>query len=273
MSDSKNTRIFSVIAAVCAILTGIFTILYCIMLKSEGLTFEDFFSDRFHFWWAGYGVVKPMQLILSGILYFLLAIILLIEKKNIGYLIAVGLLGLSGVFDAYQYIQAWHKSGMDIQHLLCILFHVFLILAYAFLFVLSLLHTIPSTKEKAGKMSVLHFVPAGLFFIGKVSALLGYSCEIMIGGTTWTKTFTGFGEKLYFWHWEGKEWLGFGLLPAAGIGMMVLIGLWLMKSAAPVKTANILGQADKLKTYKELMDAEMITQEEFEEKKKEILAE
>lgn len=272
MTDSKKARLFSIIAAVCTALTGILVICYCMALKGEGLSFEDFFSDWYHFGWAGCGYVQPVQLILTGILYFGLAILLLIGRKNIGFLIVTGLLIFSGAFDIYQYIQCWSKSTMNVQHLYWLLSHGFLLLSYVFLFVLFLLHIIPSVKGKIGKMSVFHFVPAGLFFVGKIGALLGYSCNVWINSSDWTTHLDGFGEKLFFWHWEGQEWLGFGLLPAAGIAMMIFHGLWLMKTAASAwQNVNIIGQADKLKTYKELMDAEMITREEFDEKKKDIL--
>lgn len=274
MSDSKKARFFSVIAAVCAVLTGIFMICYVMALKREGLSFEEFFSVGHHSVSGRFGYVNPVQFILSGILYFVLAVLLLIGKKNIGFLIASGLLALSGAFDLYQYLDCgmriWGEA--NILYLLWLLSYLFLFLSYASLFVLLLLHIVPLTKGKAGKMSVLHFVPAGLFFIGKTASLLGHSCVMMTNTSTWETSFNGFDVNLFFWNWEGKEWLGFGFLPAAGIGMMIFLGLWLMKTAAPVRqNVNIIGQADKLQTYKELMDAGMITREEFENKKKDIL--
>ncbi len=82
---------------------------------------------------------------------------------------------------------------MNVQHLYWLLSHGFLLLSYVFLFVLFLLHIIPSVKGKIGKMSVFHFVPAGLFFVGKIGALLGYSCNVWINSSDWTTHLDGFG--------------------------------------------------------------------------------
>lgn len=69
------------------------------------------------------------------------------------------------------------------------------------------------------------------------------------------------------------------LLAVAGALPLFFIGLWVSKPAVSnsmITTTNqlntlLIGGADKIKAYKELLDAGVITQEEFEEKKKQIL--
>lgn len=58
------------------------------------------------------------------------------------------------------------------------------------------------------------------------------------------------------------------------IGMFAFIGLWLKGTLPAPKIAKpkvTVGGADKLKTYKDLLDTGVITQQEYDAKKKEIL--
>ena len=52
---------------------------------------------------------------------------------------------------------------------------------------------------------------------------------------------------------------------------MLFSGLWLYSTAKIEYVAPLINGADRIKIYKDLLDSGAITQEEFEEKKKEAL--
>lgn len=105
-----------------------------------------------------------------------------------------------------------------------------------------------------------------IWFISGAALLLGYMLD-----------WINYEYHLYF----SSIWYAI-LFPLFAIGGFVLLGLWIKEhDFIPVKneTENadssqpfdtVIGGADKLKVYKELFDAGIITQEEFDEKKKKV---
>lgn len=131
----------------------------------------------------------------------------------------------------------------------CILLTV---IAYAFLAVLI---TLSVTKKQA--VRALWFVPA-IFLLAR-----------------------SFIYYLYYSHWlryidfsSLDDWCAV-LSEALKIAGIFFVGLWL-RSTVPAKSkkeAALIGGADKLKLYKNLLDSGIISEEEFAAKKQEILSE
>lgn len=176
-----------------------------------------------------------------------LAILLFIGRKNIGFLIVSGV-ALSAALTVV---------GMN--------FLVFV--AWIVLFVLLLLNVTPSMSKHAGKSKILYYLPACLLLIGNLI----------------------FWIRVDYFRYIDDQWM-YVLMACSEIAALLFIGLWLKETRvvpAPVvrqnpyaafdlqasasQASNILGGADKLKACKNLLDSGVITQEEFDAKKKEIL--
>ena len=121
-----------------------------------------------------------------------------------------------------------------------------------------------------GKSAVkkIWFVPAGVMSLGYI--------------TNWIS-----GNAFIFF----PIWWQYILIEVVEIVAMLFVGLWLKETITPVDSAPVneylkvttqtmysasnsspvIGGADKLKMYKELLDSGIITQDEFDAKKKEIL--
>lgn len=101
-----------------------------------------------------------------------------------------------------------------------------------------------------------------------------------------------FGRLLFWAHYGYFSMISYMIIDIIEITALLFMGIWFKKDMAPAKdevvneyetfnpetlctasatAESAIGGADKIKKYKELLDSGVITQEEFEAKKKQIL--
>lgn len=201
----------------------------------------------------GYGI--SFAYVLTWVYYIAFAVLLFLRKRNIGFVIASGLYVFLSIYDMIRFVSFYSTINF---------------LASVCLFVLILLNCAPSLTKKAKITKVLWFVPGVLMLI---NCLIDY---ISI-----------------FRYYLSAGWI-YIVLGLIQIAAFILMGLWFKESYAATEEkddpkintyaafdphavdsnlakAASVGGADKLKTYKELLDSGVITQEEFDAKKKQIL--
>lgn len=231
MDKSENGKKYALIAAICYAAIAIYSIINRITYVNKNPEY------------ASITVVN----ILTWVIFIGFAVVLFIKNKKA--LLAVA--GANTVLNIYFLIQNFS------------LFNLFDFLAYAALIIiiiLALKSNISATK--------LWFVAAVLLFVGSLITWITYGY--------------------------------FSYLSAAWKSMLVTIiecvalmfsGMWIKDDLSPAETTqtneyatfnpqaiggtqaktDAIGGADKLKMYKELLDSGTITQEEFDQKKKQIL--
>ena len=231
MQESKNEKIFALMGAICFTIHVVYSVI------------NSFSQNEYQ--------AITWETIVWWVIFILLAILLFVRKKNIAFLISPA---LAVIMEAIYLIHYF-----SIENLLYII-------VYIMLFVLLLINVIPSIKNKASATKFLCFIPAGLFFAMHLYEWIRY----------------GFFEALdVFW-----KYILFTLVDTAGY---MFLGLWLKATisipevtvkmnpyATPPQSTipqvqQVVGGADTLKIYKELLDFGAITQEEFDAKKKQIL--
>lgn len=235
MQESKNGKLFALIGAICFTAYVAYSVINGFYVAS---IFEDYpITWERVVWWA---------------VYIVLAVLLYLKKKNIALLIPSALSVIMGVYYLTEYVSFYNFMYFIMNVLL---------------FILLLINVIPSMKNSVGVTRVLCFIPAVLYF----------------------------AITLYEWiRWEYFRnilglWIHMLFMLVEGVGYLFL-GLWL-KATMPVPEMIVeknpyatfnpqvtvsqaqqhIGGADKLKMYKDLLDSGVITQEEFDAKKKQIL--
>lgn len=112
------------------------------------------------------------------------------------------------------------------------------------------------------------FSPAGAFLCYLIQTAVYALGSVPNGEPAGTAT------SGYYGHWEcALGWGGyiaFGLIIAVSV-ISVLIGLDKVKNPPPVSKSSSVESADVLMKYKDLLDRGIITQEEFDTKKKQLL--
>lgn len=233
MDKSENEKKYALIAAICYAAIAIYSIIYRITDVNKKPEY------------ASITVVD----ILNRVIFIGFAVVLFIKNKKA--LLAVA--GAYTVLNIYFLIQYFS------------LFNSFYCLAYAALIIIIILalnSNISATK--------LWFVAAVLLFLGRL--------------ITWITD--GYFSYLYLSAvWESM------LVSIIECVALMFSGMWIKDDLSPAETTqtneyatfnpqamggtqaktDAIGGADKLKMYKELLDSGTITQEEFDQKKKQIL--
>jgi|GEM_PF-4183711 len=220
-----------------AIIGGVFLILYCVSAFLGGAYLSDM---------SGSVVI----VIIHILAYYIIARFMFVRKKNIGLLVFSCLAALPNVLCLIPFF-LYHVNWISPFRFFAMVFFVVLILV-----------NVIGIKKKVIMTKIFGFIPSILFCIDIIMCCV--QCII-------NKYYNYYGYD--FWgclrHIFGNIFEMFGFF---------FMGLWLIKSVndAPRKSKNKkleynLGGAEKIKKYKELLDAGVITEEEFERKKKEAL--
>lgn len=239
----KNAKILSRIASLGFVLSFLLYISADIMHRRLQLDFESIL------WW---GILLSM------------AILLLINKRSIGFPLITGI-------NALRYLYITRSFWKDFSYypttnkvvVLCF------ILSNVTLFVIFLISMIRTTYTR-NMINELWFIPGIIQVVGCL-----FYCW-------WTYSYYNDG-----FHYDLRSTIAIILTPAGEIFYAiacVLSCLWIKtvssedKKTVPDTLSNIinepeptLGGADKLLQYKELLDLGIITQEEFDEKKNQVL--
>lgn len=238
----KNAKTFSRIASIAFILTFLLTI-----------------SQVF----IGYGYNYYFNSILWLGILISMAILLLTNKLNIGFPIITGINALRYLYCTRSYWKNFshHFTTNTIIGLCCILSNVTLFV----LFLISMMKT-----AKARKMiNALWFIPGAILLV---------ECLFVCWGTynSYSDGYRYNKDLIYIIIQPATEFLGF----LAHFFTCLWINAICREDSedAPASLSNsiyesvpTLGDADKLLQYKELLDSGIITQEEFDEKKKQVL--
>lgn len=253
---TKDTnRIYSIIAGACFALLTAFA---CISFFSR---YVPYVQNNIPFWSLKYNIKYCVETIVDVGFCLVFAITMFLSRKHIANVIAAGAVTILSAYLAIEYIS--YIDSTAIYFLYCIIDF----LAAAALTFLTAALSIPSTalKDSAFKRIAqrIWFLPAALLLISNIFYYI------------WWFLYTYDNSFLVFIELCGVT-LIFNIIEIAAY---LFAGLWLSggkfavkreKSAAVANTVKI-GGADRLKICKELLDEGVITQDEFDEKKKQIL--
>lgn len=234
MEKSNNKKVFSIISAICFLAYGIWY-----LINDLSYINNSYITDSVNFFSIG-------QIILS-IAFCMLAVTFMLNKKN------NILLGASGFYLLIFIILTFGSSGTS---------NILLCFASTVLFIDILINVVPSLNKYINITKILSFIPAILIVISFIVDVIPSN---------------------------GMDFRMSDLSSSFIIRTLLLIigylsaGLWLSNfefgkaknttSATqyqPVQQKKT-SDADKLLTYKKLLDNGSITQEEFEQKKSEVL--
>lgn len=240
MSNTKSEKIYAWIAAICFAVCGVY-ILGRDILGRDILFYIDI---QFH--------SIRITSVLWCVVYIGFAVLLMIRKRNVGLVLVSA---LAAILDLYSLTKYFSVSEL------------MFFLAYTLLTIVLMLNVISESSKSVGVTKILGYIPAGVFIL---------ACLVL-----WIK-YDYFSDLSYTW-----RYIVFSLLEAAG---MLFLGIWLNREMPvientvpqnqytgvnPYATASqdseVIGGADKLRIYKDLLDSGVITQEEFDAKKKQIL--
>lgn len=233
MNNNASAKKFSIISAVCFIVVAAYNII--ISIQYHSIIF---------------------MMIIPSVIWVAFAVLLFLQKMNIGLVVVGGANTLLGI---YYLINAPY------------LFYILNFLCSATILAITLFNCLASMQEKEKVFSKLWFVPGALMAVNYLIEWIQWGYLAFLS-QTW-------------------KYIGIDIIE---IIAYIMLGLWLYRSAeikdnaqaatvneyAPFNPQNInastsvsftIGGADKLKIYKELLESGIITQEEFDVKKKQIL--
>lgn len=235
MSESKNAKLYPLIAAVCL---ALYTV-YSVWNSVTRATASEYYSITWQtvVWWA----------IDGG-----LAVLLFMKKKNIGFVIAAAAGVLMELFYLTQYFS---------------IYNLWVAIVYVALLALFMINVIPSFGKNANMTKILGFVPAGLYLAYYLFMWTknGYFSDISY---TWKYIISSLILVAGFLF--AGMWLRETVVITTPVEESNKYSVFDPASTASHPNLST-GGADKLMMYKELLDSGAITQAEFDEKKKQIL--
>lgn len=253
MNNNTKPRTYSIIAAI----LFIFLYLYQLYIAYLDFSYIDSLNkslkDSLYFlsehtiehmnsiWFKLYCIKSDL---IFAVIILAFAIILFIGKKNASLIVASSVMILYNIFYLiYSLIGILADGdGFNVLYL-----SVFGTLEYASLTIIIILGIINNDIVRK------------IFFIPSIIKLIEY---------IFGNFFTYEGGKIY------EMSLHNVLYTALYTASLFFLGFWIYKSIVPNSKSTVnhslIGSADKLKKYKELLDAGVITQKEFEEKKKQL---
>lgn len=238
MNISKDSRLYAYLAAVCYIVSAIYQIIYSVIQPIQNYDRPSFIYD-----------IVPIIICIV----FFVALLLCNEKM------LLAAMALNALYELY-----------DLINYFCVTNIIY--------FAASVLLLAIAFSVLKGKYNLSHFwyLPAILYMISFIIVIIE-DCQYFIG-KYYCSTF---GEVFKYGYIEFERILMWGIIPAVAYA---LIGLWLKVAdhssisksvnAAPAASPNRPSQAEtieRLKEYKSLLDCGAITEEEFQEKKRNLL--
>ncbi len=265
MNESKKADMFRIIAAVCFLLSAIFEIKYaCFLFGNVNMI----------------NIVPIIVHCIASLSIFLL-FILNLNKKNIGCLIASGICAVAHfIWVIYYFIEQdnFELNRLKIKESMP---NFLWFLAYSSFCFFLLIDILPSLSKMKSKMLIFVFVSVGLFLIAHFvyADTSLFFALILRSGRYIDRAIRGIPSDIKEYLAVHKDNVISDVFISLGI---VFTGSWFWKiyrksnpkllSKKAVSTQpNLYGGAEKLETFKELLDSGAITQEEFDEKKKQIL--
>lgn len=251
MEATKKSRAYSMIAAICFLFTAI------------AFLIDEIIKDVFF-----YQPFWPIDITFDTVIYLVISLVfaalLLNGKKNFGFVI-VSI--LSVLWRLYNIVANYPDASILV---------IVSFIGYACLFVLMLFNCIPSLHDNAKVIKYIWFVPSALIAV-----------DVIISGIVFVITYLPLDGS--YWYYLMYKWMLLGLV---NVVSYFFIGLWLKTNYVEVKAPTAetnsakvfnnqmintphdditVGGADKIKVFKELLDAGIITQAEFDAKKKQFL--
>lgn len=238
MNISKDSRLYAYLAAVCYIVSAIYQIIYSVIQPIQNYDRPSFIYD-----------IVP---IIICIVFFVALLLCNAE-------VLLAAMALNVLCDLY-----------DLINYFCVTNIIYLVAS-----VLLLAIAFSALKEK---YNLPHFwyLPAILYMLSFIIVIFE-DCQYYIG-KYYCSTF---GEVFKYGYIEFERILMWGIIPAVSYA---LVGFWLKAAdhssisksvnAAPAASPNRPSQAEtieRLKEYKSLLDCGAITEEEFQEKKRNLL--
>lgn len=245
MEKSNIKRVFSIISAICFLAYGIWS-----LIDELSYINNSYNTDSVNF----FSIVR----IILSIAFCMLAVTFMLNKKNNILLGASGFYLLMYIILTLYIILTFGSSGTS-TILLCF--------ASTILFIDILINVVPSLNKYINITKILSFIPAILIVISFIVDVIQTSNWYSSNGMDFRMSDLGFS---------------FIIVNLLLIGF-ISAGLWLSNfefgkakntttttQYQPVQQKKT-SDADKLLTYKKLLDNGSITQEEFEQKKSEVL--
>lgn len=284
MNESKKADMFRIIAAVCFLLSTIFEIKYACYLFVTGAYGIKY--DCYLFVTDAYMIdIVPILVHCIASLSIFLLFILNLNKKNIGCLIASGICAVAHFIWVIYYFIEQHDFELISLKIRESKPNFLWFLAYSSFCFFLLIDILPSLSKMKSKMLIFVFVSVGLFLIAH---FVYADIDIDV-------------KRLFFALKDGRRYVDRAIreIPSdikeylavhkdnvisdvfISLGI-VFTGSWfweiyrksnpkLLSKKAVSTQPDLYGGAEKLETLKELLDSGAITQEEFDEKKKQIL--
>ena len=280
MNESKKADMFRIIAAVCFLLSAIFDIKYACYLfvtGAYGIKYACylFVTDAYMI-----DIVPILVHCIASLSIFLL-FILNLNKKNIGCLIASGICAVVHfIWVIYYFIEQdnFELNRLKIKESMP---NFLWFLAYSSFCFFLLIDILPSLSKMKSKMLIFVFVSVGLFLIAHFvyADTSLFFALILRSGRYIDRAIRGIPSDIKEYLAVHKDNVISDVFISLGI---VFTGSWfwkiyrksnpkLLSKKAVSAQPDLYGGAEKLETFKELLDSGAITQEEFDEKKKQIL--
>lgn len=207
--------------------------------------------------------------IIYSVIAIALVVMLLLRKKKLGLVRVAGANVLLTLYYIINYISLFNILGC---------------LVAISTFALILINCIPSLKGKAKLTKILWIIPGALMLVNHFIKWLSGSYFIYLSPKL---------MSLDYFSYFSQTWIYF-VINLVEVAAFALLGWWLKENFEDVTnidnsenneyatynpqsithnqaTLSVIGGADKLKMYKDLLDSGTITQEEFDAKKKQIL--
>lgn len=254
MNTSKDTKTYSLISATCFSILGLVNIIiqiyFLINIDNYSLSFPKIFTI---------------------LIAFAFAVLLFTRKNNTGLLIVAG---VNIALNIYYVIHGLF-TNIVLGFLVNYILEYFVSIV---LFIIILFNVLPSMRKNAKFTMAIWFIPAALYLIITIIYLITCYSEprylklILFSSfkytwISWLELFT------YIFEIAGLFFIGFWLREETKIilGISSNVSKTNQNTSFNYQANTIIGSADKIKSYKKLLDSGIITQEEFDEKKKQIL--
>ena len=204
----------------------------------------------------------PVVTILTWIIFIGFAVFLFIKNKKALLVVA----GANTILDIYHMLNIYFLSQNS-----DFVFYLFDFFAYAAsFFAYTALIIILILALKANSSSTrIWFLAAALLFVGSVIKWMSYGSLSYIISTAWKSILKNIIEC--FALMLSGMWIKNDLSPAEITQTHEYASFNPQAIGVTQAKVDAIGGADKLKMYKELLDSGTITQEEFDQKKKQVL--
>ena len=235
MFNAKSQKNFSLLAGIFFAILPLFTLMYyvALMLRYGFISFRDILSFDY---------------ILFSSCFIGLSVITFMRKKALPFVIVSGIYASVHLYYVCTYFS---------------IFDIISFLSYSTLFFIALINCIPALHEKTNIQKYICFIPSALIVLGLLMEIFSGYYSYFLGFVYLLLMLTESAALLFagFWLVDVRK-------PQAATENLTFVPY----SAAPaVPVHDTIGGADKLVEYKKLLDDGIITQEEFEEKKKQVL--